>query len=161
MDTEGNPTRTANQQSAISGTRVEDWIWDQMYSEASNLFTTDPDTGMNAYQTIAADQTEAARKKKYQTNPDQINTDLKNALHNNPEFWVKGLPVDKKRVADEVWAQWEFIYANNAPEVALGMITGELEAGVVSGFERSDAEKTGKRPASIRTKSDSMERHPL
>ena len=144
MDTEGNPTRTANQQSAISGTRVEDWIWDQMYSEASNLFTTDPDTGMNAYQTIAADQTEAARKKKYQTNPDQINTDLKNALHNNPEFWVKGLPVDKKRVADEVWAQWEFIYANNAPEVALGMITGELEAGVVSGFERSDAEKQAK-----------------
>ena len=144
MDTEGNPTKTANQQSAISGTRVEDWIWDQMYSEASNLFTTDPDTGMNAYETIAADQTEAARKKKYQTNPNQINTDLKNALHNNPEFWVKGLPVDKKRVADEVWAQWEFIYANNAPEVALAMITGELEAGVVSGFERSDAEKQAK-----------------
>ena len=144
MDTEGNPTKTANQQSAISGMRVEDWIWDQMYSEASNLFTTDPDTGMNAYETIAADQTEAARKKKYQTNPNQINTDLKNALHNNPEFWVKGLPVDKKRVADEVWAQWEFIYANNAPEVALAMITGELEAGVVSGFERSDAEKQAK-----------------
>ena len=144
MDSEGNPTANADSQAAISGMNVENWIWDQMYRETNKLFTTDPDTGMNAYQTIAADQTEAARKKKYQTNPNQINTDLKNALHNNPEFWVKGLPVDKKRVADEVWAQWEFIYANNAPEVALGMITGELEAGVVSGFERSDAEKQAK-----------------
>jgi len=144
MDSEGNPTANADSQAAISGMNVENWIWDQMYRETNKLFTTDPDTGMNVYQTIAADQTEAARKKKYQTNPNQINTDLKNALHNNPEFWVKGLPVDKKRVADEVWAQWEFIYANNAPEVALGMITGELEAGVVSGFERSDAEKQAK-----------------
>ena len=144
MDSEGNPTANANSQAAISGMRVENWIWDQMYSEANNLFTVDPDTGMNAYGTIAANQTEAARRKKYQTNPAQINTDLKNALHNNPEFWVKGLPVDKKRVADEVWAQWELIYANNAPEAALAIITGELEPGVVSGFDRSEAEKQAK-----------------
>ena len=144
MDTEGNPTSLANSQAAISGMRVENWIWDQMYSETNSLFTVDPDTGMHAYGTIAADQTEAARRKKYQTNPAQINTDLKNVLHNNPEFWIKGLPVDKTRVADEVWAQWELIYANNAPEAALAIITGELEPGVVSGFDRTEAEKQAK-----------------
>ena len=117
VDEDGNILEAVRLLANKENKRTENWIVERVIAGAESFFVTQPN-GETFYENERARKLEDFRATEYIDNPDKAKKQLENMLQLNPDYWVNGIPVEKKHVLPQEWAMWENILIQDGHEAA-------------------------------------------